>query len=227
LEYATDSGVPKSLLVTSTQPAEGKSSTSLALAISFAKIGRKVLIIDADLRKPSFIADTDDSHGLSGLLTKRRSLKDNVIFSNAYGLHLLPSGVIPPNPAQLLSSPRLRSIIKEAEAMFDIVIVDSPPVLSFTDGPVLGAACVGAIVVYKSGNIRTVAAQRTIERLMENNVNVIGAILTHFDAKKTGYDYNYYYYAYGEGASQYGKDQNSRLESARRKIRLFSDETSE
>jgi len=227
LEYATDTGVPKSLLVTSTQPAEGKSSTSIALAISFAKLGRKVLIIDADLRKPSFIADTDKSHGLSGLLTKQRALKDNIMFSDVYGLHLLPSGVIPPNPAELLSGRRLQAIINEAEDMFDIVIVDSPPVLNFTDGPVLGSACEAAIIVYKSGNIRTPAAKKTIERLKDNNVNVIGAVLTHFDAKKTGYDYNYYYYAYGEGASKYGKDQNSKLESARRKIRLFSDEPSE
>ena len=224
LEFATNLGVPKSLLVTSTQPAEGKSSTSLALAISFAKLGRRVLIIDADLRKPSFVADKDMSQGLSGLLTTDSSLKDNVIFSQSYGLHLLPSGPIPPNPAQILSSLRLREIIEEAEAMFDIVIVDSPPVLNFTDGPVLGAACEAAIIIFKSGSIRTPAAQKTVERLKDNGVDVIGAIVTHFDAKKTGYDYNYYYYAYGEGASEYGTESTSKAESAKRKIRLFSDE---
>lgn len=223
LEFASDTGVPKSILVTSTQPAEGKTSTSVALASAFARIGKQVLIIDADMRKPSFVADGESSIGLSGLLSKGRDLQENIIYSESTGLYLLPSGVIPPNPAELLSGQRLKDIIKEAEEHFDVVIVDAPPMLNFTDGPVLGTACRGALVVFKSGNIRTPAGERTIERLRENRVNVIGAVLSHFDAKKAGYDYNYYYYAYGAGAENYGNKQlKDKRESSRRKVRLFA-----
>lgn len=224
LEYASDTGVPKSILVTSTEPSEGKTSTTVALATAFARIGKSVLIIDADMRKPSFVADSETSIGLSGMLTKDRNLQDNIIYSQRTGLNLLPSGVIPPNPAELLSGQRLRDIIQEAESHFDVVIVDAPPMLNFTDGPVLGTACRGALVVFKSGNIRTPAGIRTFERLRENRINIIGAVLTHFDAKKAGYDYNYYYYAYGAGSENYGnKRVKDKSESARRKIRLFVD----
>lgn len=225
LEYASEEGVPKSLSVTSTKPSEGKSSTTLAIAISFAKIGRKVLIIDADLRKPSFVSATEDSLGLSGLLTRQAPLEDNLIYSEQYGIHLLPSGVIPPNPAELLSGGRLKEIITEAEGMFDLVMVDSPPLLNFADGPVLAAHCRGTIVVYKSRNVHVKAAKRTVERLVENGVNVLGAILTQFDAKQTGYDYNYHYYAYGEAGSQYGSKGKSISQASRSKIRLFDSDT--
>lgn len=224
LEFATGSGAPKSLLLTSTQPGEGKTSTTVSLATSFAKIGRKVLIIDADMRKPSFVADAEHSIGLSGLLTRDADLSEQVISSKIDGLFLLPSGVIPPNPAELLSGSRLREIIQEAEDLFDMVIVDSPPVMSFTDGPILGAACQGALVVVRSGKIRRPVAERTIMRLREANTDVVGAILMQFDAKKAGYSSGYYYYQYGEGAYSYGSSKSvGASEAARRKIKLFSD----
>jgi len=225
LKYTTDNGVPKSLLLTSTQPAEGKSSSSLALGVSFAKIGLKVLIIDADMRKPSFLADIDDSRGLSGLLTTPDKVEDNIIYSEVHNLHLLPSGIIPPNPAELLSGSRLKAIISEAENLFDIVIVDSPPMLNFSDSFLLGTACEAAVIVYKCGVIRTKAAQRAVERIRDNKVNVIGAILTHFDSKNMGYDYNYYYYAYGQGASDYGKVKKSSEKNLNRKINVFLEYT--
>ena len=222
LEYASDTGLPNSILVTSTQPGEGKSSSSLALAYAFAKIGRRVLIIDADMRKPSFVADGDLSVGLSGLLTKNEKLMDNVILSDQHSLSLLPSGVIPPNPAELLSSPKLKDLINEASKLFDLVVVDSPPILNFTDGPVLGSVCDATIIVCKSGKIGFPSIQRTIERLRENRSNILGILLTHFDAKKSQYNYNYYYYAYGKGGAQYGNN-NALLDKKQeaRKITLF------
>ncbi len=224
LEFATGGGTPRSLLVTSTQPGDGKTSTTVALATAFSKVGKKVLIIDADMRKPSFVADAEQSVGLSGLLTANVALSDHILASPTGGLYLLPSGVIPPNPAELLSGPRLADILKQAEDIFDLVIVDSPPVMSFTDGPILGSACQGALVVLRSGKIRTPAAERTIARLRESRTNVLGAVLMQFDAKKAGYDYGYYYYAYGKGSYSYG-NQLSTSKSSKRKIRLFVDDT--
>lgn len=221
LEFTTTSGAPRSLVVTSTRPSEGKTSTTISLGMSFAKAGRRVLIIDADMRKPSFVANAEDSVGLSGLLTHDQSLLDNVVGSVTEGLFLLPSGVIPPNPAELLSSARLPDILAEAAMHFDLVIVDSPPVLSFADAPVLGSLCDATILVLESGSIRRPAAVRTVERLIDANANVVGAVLMKFDAKKSGYDNGQYYYAYGKGAYEYGSRRVKDDKRGRRKVKHF------
>lgn len=203
LEFATEEGAPSSLLITSTRPGEGKTSTALALAISFAKGEKKVLIIDADMRKPSFVVDSDKSIGLSGLLTGHENLRDHVVQSMTDGLSILPSGVIPPNPAQLLSGGRLRDIISEAERNFDIVIVDSPPVLSFTDSPRLGSVVAGTLLIVEAGKNRTPAARRTCSRLYDARTNLLGVVLSKFDAKKAGGEYSYYYSSYNQRAKGY------------------------
>lgn len=203
LEFATEEGAPRSVLVTSTRPGEGKTSTTIAIATTFAKGGKNVLIIDGDMRKPSFVVDSRKSIGLSGLLTGHQSLSENIVRSKTAGLSILPSGIVPPNPAQLLSGPRLREIIETAEQMFDIVIIDSPPVMSFTDSPRLGSVVAASLIVVQSGLVRTPAARRTASQMYESRSNVIGAILTKFDAKKAGQDYSYYYSAYGSDGYAY------------------------
>lgn len=220
LEFTTDAGAPRSLLVTSTRPSEGKTSSTISLARAFSRIGRSVLIIDADMRKPSFVVENGSSVGLSGLLTSDSMLVDHAIQSDTPGLWLLPSGVIPPNPAELLSGGRLRQIIREAEEAFDIVIVDSPPVLSFADAPLLGSACAGAVVVVQSGSIRRPAVERTLGRLHESRTNLLGIILMKFDPKTAGYDYGQYYSAYGSAAYNYVELSGSAKERARRRIKL-------
>ena len=223
LEFTTTTGAPRSLVVTSSKPSEGKTSTTVSLGISFAKTGRKALIIDADMRKPSFVANAADSVGLSGLLTQDAVLSENIVGSSTPGLFLIPSGVIPPNPAELLSSPRLAALIEEACEFFDIVIVDSPPLLGFADAPILASVCEATIIVLESGAIRRPAALRSVDRLMESNANVVGAVLTKFDARKSGYESGEYYYAYGKGAYAYGAKKVGSNERSRRKIRLFAE----
>ena len=223
LEFTTESGTPQSILITSTRPGEGKTSSTVALAMAFAKVGRSVLIIDADMRKPSFVADAGASIGLSGMLTRDADLRDHIIQASTNGLHLLPAGIVPPNPAELLSSPRLKELLTQAEDLFDVVIVDSPPVLSFTDAPLLGSMCDATLVAIQASSIRTPALQRTVGRLLESRTNIVGGILTKFDAKKSGYDYGYYSYAYGKNAYAYQERKVSSGKNARRKIRLFSD----
>lgn len=222
LQFTTPTGAPRSLLITSTRPGEGKTSTTIALAMAFAKIGRSVLVIDADMRKPSFVAEAGSSIGLSGMLTREAVLQEQIVRSATQGLYLLPAGTIPPNSAELLSSPRLRQLISEAEAAFDIVIVDSPPVLSFADAPLLGSICEGAIVVIQSGAIRTPAALHTIGRLMDSQTKILGTILTKFDIKSAGYHDGYSYYAYGKGAYAYNNDNLSDAAIKRRKIDILT-----
>jgi capsular exopolysaccharide synthesis family protein len=219
LQFTTPSGAPRSLVLTSSRPEEGKTSSSVSLAMSFARSGRHVLIIDADLRKPSFVAPARASVGLSGLLTGDELLENNVIGSGHENLFLLPSGVIPPNPAELLSGARLPALIREATEMFDIVIIDSPPLLGFADAQILSSAAEATLVVIESGSIRRQVAQRALERLQESQGNIIGVILTKFDEKKLGYEAGYYYYAYGKGGYAYAPTRASK----KRKIRLFAE----
>jgi capsular exopolysaccharide synthesis family protein len=141
LAFSTAHGTPKSILVCSCKPSEGKTSSVTALANAIARTGKRVLIIDADMRKPSFAVQRGASIGLSGLLSSQASLESAVVDGRIPNVSLLPSGTTPPNPAELLANDRLNEIIREAEDQYDVVVVDSPPVLGFADGPLLGAAC--------------------------------------------------------------------------------------
>jgi capsular exopolysaccharide synthesis family protein len=199
LQFSTEHGAPKSLLVTSTRAAEGKSSTTLALAQNFARLGNSVLLIDGDLRKPAFVTGSEDDAGLSTLLTNTEPLRKHVLKTNNENLWLIPCGQLPPNPAELLASARLRSIIAEATSEFDMVIVDGPPVLGLADAPLLGAACEGTLMVIESGKTRTRAAIDAINRLKAAGSHVLGAVLTKYRHQGGGYGYGYSYEPYRYG----------------------------
>ena len=208
LQFTTESGAPKVLLVTSTRPSEGKSTTSWALASSFERLGRKVLLIDADMRKPAFITGGEKSDGLANLLTNRDPLQDHLVKPEVEGLWLLPCGPLPPNPAELLSSPRLKAILAEASAQFDLVIVDSPPILGLADTPLLSSIASGTLMVIEAGKTRTRAASEAIGRLRQAGANVVGAVLTRYKHDAAGYGYSYEAYRYN---AVEGRDREIRL----------------
>lgn len=218
LQLSTANGAPKTVLVTGNGPAEGKTSTVLSLAVAFAKTGARVLIVDADLRRPSFAAPAGSSVGLSGYLTKGVSLRDHIVAGEFDNVFLLPAGVVPPNPAELLSSVRLKRLIEEASGLFDIVVVDSPPVLDFADAPSLSAVCDATILVLQAGKVRRPAAMRTVNRLVEAQANLIGAILTKFDTRRSDYSYGYSY-SYGYTSDRRGLTSEA---SQRRRIEIFN-----
>ena len=197
LQFSTDHGAPRTLLVSSTRPAEGKSSTTLALAQNFARLGKSVLLIDGDLRKPAFVTGSDSDGGLSMLLTNSDPLRDHVLKTNFDNLSLVPCGPLPPNPAELLASPRLLALLSEALTEFDMVIVDGPPVLGLADAPLLGAACESTLMVIESGKTRTSAAMEAINRLKAAGSHIVGAVLTKYRHQSSGYGYNYEPYKYG------------------------------
>ena len=197
LQFSTDSGVPKTLLITSTRAAEGKSSTTLALAQNFARLGNRVLLIDGDLRKPAFVTGSEPQEGLSKLLTNSDPLHMHVLKTHFENLWLLPCGPLPPNPAELLASPRLRLVIGEAAGEFDMVIVDGPPILGLADAPLLGAACRATLLVVESGKTRTRAALEALDRLKAAENHIIGAVLTKYRHQSNTYGYNYEPYRYG------------------------------
>jgi len=200
LRFSTDAGMPKVLLVTSTQSAEGKSSTALALAQNFARREKSVLLVDADLRKPAFKAATDQV-GLSKLLTTEDSVREHVLETQHAKLWLLPSGPVPPNPADLLSTGRIRKIIAEAEEQFDLVVIDGPPTLGLADAPLLASAGGNVLFVVESGSTRTRAGIEALNRLEATGAHVLGAALTKAPAD-AGYGYGRYGYGYGYGQRQ-------------------------
>lgn len=202
LQFSTEHGVPKSLAFTSTRAAEGKSSSALALARTIASLGGRVLLIDADLRKPTFRGPSKATGGLTSLLTGGESLADCIHKTENEGLYLLPAGKVPPNPAELLSSDRFGVVIRSAHDMFDYVIVDGPPVLGLADAPLIASQCEGAIMVVEAGEIRRVAALSALSRLRSAHVQLMGGILTKFSATKSGYGYGYGY-GYGDDAYSY------------------------
>lgn len=202
--FSTDSGVPKALLVASARPAEGKSSSALALAQNFSRRGKKVLLIDGDLRKPTFKA-TSDKTGLTQLLTNEDSIGNHVVQTQYENLWLLPCGPLPPNPADLLSTNRFQQVLREASSHFDLVFIDAPPSLGLADAPLLAAVTGNVMFVIEAGKTRTSGAREAIERLESSGAHVIGAILTK--ATESG-GYGYKNYGYGYGYGKVGTKQN-------------------
>jgi capsular exopolysaccharide synthesis family protein len=198
LRYSTDAGMPRTLLVTSTQPTEGKSSTALALAQNFARREKSVLLVDADLRKPAFRASSDQV-GLSHLLTTEDPVERHIVATQHTNLHLLPSGPVPPNPADLLSTMRFRKVISEASERFELVVIDGPPTVGLADAALIGAAATNVLFVIESGRTRTRAAIEALNHVEATGAHVLGAILTKTATAVGGYGYGRYGYGYGYG----------------------------
>jgi capsular exopolysaccharide synthesis family protein len=192
--------MPKVLALTSTRSGEGKSSSAFAIAQTYARLGRRVLLVDSDLRKPAFKTETDDV-GLSQLLTTDDSLADHLVPTQFENLTLLPSGPVPPNPADLLSTGRLRKIMAEASEQFDLVLIDGPPTLGLADAPLLAAAAGNTIFTIEAGKTRTRAVVEALNRLEAVGTHILGVVLTKSSAHSGGYGG----YGYGYGHN-YGKD---------------------
>jgi capsular exopolysaccharide synthesis family protein len=196
LRFSTDQGLPKTLLITSTRSGEGKSSSSLALAQNFARRGSSVVLVDCDLRKPAFKA-ASDKVGMTQLLTDdNEELRKHIVPTNFPDLWLLPSGPIPPNPADLLSTGRFRAILHELSEHFDIVICDAPPVLGLADSQLLASIVGNVMFVVESGKTRTKAALEALGMIRNTGAHVVGATLTKSSEDMGGYGYK----AYGYGA---------------------------
>ncbi len=210
LQFATDHGVPRSLLVTSASPTEGKSTTALALARNLAQLGKRVLLVDGDLRNPSLhkTLGLGGQFGLSNLLAGACSFSDAVQVSEEERLHVIIAGPLPPNPAELLSGSKLVSLLTVGIERYDHVIIDGPPVLGLADAPILANAVEGTLLVATSGKTRISTAQQALKRLLAARARMIGALLTKYDPKTAGYGYRYQYdgyYAYGGGQRRLGR----------------------
>ncbi|MEK6280863.1 MAG: polysaccharide biosynthesis tyrosine autokinase [Acidobacteriota bacterium] len=205
---AAAGGAPKTLLVTSSQPSEGKTTTVVNTAMILAQTGAKVLIVDADMRRPRLhsIFDMENSTGLSGILSSRMTdaeMLAEVRHHEESGLHILPSGRIPPNPAELLGSDQMRSLMGVLANSFTYIVIDSPPIASFTDGVLLSSLADGVLLVVHGGVASRHIIRRSRQLLTEVGAKIFGVVLNNVTVSSHDYYYNrnyeHYYYASGGG----------------------------
>ncbi|WOD64585.1 CpsD/CapB family tyrosine-protein kinase [Niallia taxi] len=183
----------RTIMVTSSGPGEGKSTTTANLAVVFAQQGKSVLLVDADLRKPTvhYTFNTLNTSGLTSVLTNQMSLMEAVQNNDEKNLFILPSGPIPPNPSELLSSRAMLHFIEQALEEFDIILFDTPPVLAVTDAQILANLCQGSVLVVSSGKTEKDSLVKTKELLSVSNGKILGVVLNN---KKLDKNSNYYYY---------------------------------
>lgn len=193
LEFSSVDKVLKTMLVTSSSPGEGKSMTTANLAVVYAQQGKKVLMIDADLRKPTvhYTFRLDNLRGLSNILVNEARLEETANSTGIDNLDVISSGPIPPNPSELLGSKRMKSLIEEASNLYDIVIFDTPPVLAVTDAQILANVVDGSILVIRSGQTEYELAIKAKEALEPAHAKLLGTVLNDRDKSSTT---NYYYY---------------------------------
>jgi capsular exopolysaccharide synthesis family protein len=183
---------PNSLLVTSTQPAEGKTTVACNLAISLAQLGHRVLLVDADLRSPSLhkLFGTSGSLGFVSYLTGQQDWRDVVRPSGSDGLDVLVCGPVPPNPCELLSSQRMGALVRSANAEYGFIILDSSPMLALADSRILSPLVDGVLLVVKSGTTRREQLVHAQSGIRSVGGNMIGVVLNNVDIRTNGY-YNY------------------------------------
>jgi len=199
----------RTLLITSSVSREGKTTVSSNIAVSFSSAGKKVLLVDTDMRKPRVhkLFGVDNSIGISNYMIGEKSLKD-VIRKNVYKyLDILMCGPIPPNSGEMIISNKFKDMLEELKKMYDIVIFDSPPVLAVSDSSILSTMIDGVIVVVKVKEVARDALGRTVKQLTNANVNLVGAVINNVDIK-SGNNYGTYYYYYHN--KYYGEEETEK-----------------
>lgn len=193
IQYASVDEAIRSIVVTSTGPGEGKSTTISNLAIVFAQQGKKTLLVDADLRKPTahYTFQLPNTVGLTSVLTKQTDLLSAVHKTTIEDLFVLTCGPIPPNPAELLASVSMEYLLKEAYGLYDVVLFDTPPLLAVTDAQVLANLAEGSILVTSSGTTDRDGAVKAKDMLMNAKAKLLGVVLNNKEQTK---DTHYYYY---------------------------------
>jgi capsular exopolysaccharide synthesis family protein len=189
---------PRTLLVTSSLPSEGKTTTAINTAISLAQTGANVLVVDADMRRPRLhsIFEVEKGAGLSSILSSEMSHEDIVGLIGRHeqtGLSFITAGPIPPNPAELIGSEQMRALIRSLEPSFSHIIIDSPPIASFTDGVLISTIVDGVLLVVHGGKSTRDVVRRSQQLLRDIGSKIFGVVLNNVHLRPHDY---YYYQSY-------------------------------
>ncbi len=201
---------PKTILFTSGQPGEGKTTTAVNTAISLSQLGSSVLLIDADLRRPTVhrVFKMNQTQGLSTFLSRQVEIDPLIHKLWVPNLSVLPCGPIPPNPAELLSSERMKELLRLLSGRYDHILIDSPPLINVTDPVIISTMVDGVILVVQAGRSTREVVRRARTELSSVGAKVFGVVLNNLDIKREGYDSylsTYGNYGYGEGRQEFGR----------------------
>lgn len=204
LQFSSVDEPIKKIAVTSSEPSEGKSTVIANLAISFSMAGYKILLIDADMRRPTqhkkFLLE--NHKGLSNLLAENLSVESVIQKTKIQDLHVLTSGPLPPNPAEILGSAKMKDFMEDIAKKYDIVLIDAPPVNSVADASIISAYTDGIILVVAAGETRREAVKVAKQQLIRVKAKILGVVLNKLKESDSGY---YYYYYYGEDDAKHKK----------------------
>ena len=214
---STAGRAPKTLLVTSSLPGEGKTTTAVNTAISLAQTGASVVIIDGDMRRPRLrsIFDLPEREGLSSILASDTTADDmlrSVVRDVSSGLFIMPSGPVPPNPAELLGSDQMRKLLATLSEKFTHIVIDSPPVNSFTDGVLIGSMVDGVLLVVHGGKSSRDVVRRSRQLLLDVGAKIVGVVLNNVSVRSHEY---YYYYQRYYHQSYYTQDPSEEVVATR------------
>ncbi|MDP4176986.1 MAG: CpsD/CapB family tyrosine-protein kinase [Bacillota bacterium] len=203
----------KSILITSTAPSEGKSTVIINLGLAMAQSGKKVLIIDCDLRKPSIHKKLSipNTKGLTSILIGDVKIEDCITPLSVNNLSVLSCGATPPNPSELLGTKKMKQLIEELEGMFDVVLIDSPPVIAVTDAQIISTFAKGVILVSAYGQTEKGAIINAKNLLDKVGANIIGVVMNKIPEESHGYGYGYgrYYNKYYNYNAYYEEKEDS------------------
>ena len=190
-------------MLTSAGPGEGKSTTTANVAVAFAQSDRKVLVIDADLRKPTMhhTFHRSNRRGLTTILTGQADWQGTVIDTDVPNLDLLPSGPVPPNPSEMLASKRMGDLLDQLKEHYDMIVIDTPPALAVTDAQIMATRCDGVVLVIQAGKVKKDAALKLKANMDFVKARILGVVLNNVD-RKNGEGYYYYYYYGTENESK-------------------------
>ncbi|WP_409344178.1 CpsD/CapB family tyrosine-protein kinase [Paenibacillus sp. MBLB4367] len=195
IDFSSIDASMRVMMLTSAGPGEGKSTTTTNLAVAYAQADKKVLVIDADMRKPTMHHTflKTNRRGLSNVIAGQATADEVILETQVNNLFLMTAGPIPPNPSEMLSSKKMTAMLEELKETFDMIIIDTPPALAVTDAQIVATKCDGVLLVVDYGRVKREAAIKVKSNLEHVNAKLIGVVLNNVD-RKSGENYYYYYY---------------------------------